>query len=91
MPDLTWREGVWQRFEGTLGNVYVFSQRSRLLTEQQISKSWRTLLCGRAFDTEVDAKAEALLDELRPESPLRHRLRAELDELRRMRLQKAHN
>jgi hypothetical protein len=29
------------------------------------------------------AKAEHLLDELRPESPLRHRLGMELDELRR--------
>jgi hypothetical protein len=28
-------------------------------------------------------KAEHLLDELRPESPLRHRLGMELDELRR--------
>lgn len=32
---------------------------------------------------EVLAKAERLLDELRPESPLWHRLRAELDELQR--------
>jgi hypothetical protein len=30
---------------------------------------------------EVVRKAEALLDELRPESPLRHRLTSELDEL----------
>jgi hypothetical protein len=73
-----------------LGNICVFCERSRLLTEQQISKSWRTLLCSRAFDTEVAAKAEALLDELRPESPLRHRLRAELEELRRMKLEKSH-
>lgn len=28
-------------------------------------------------------KAEALLDELRPESPLRHRLGEELEELRK--------
>ena len=63
--------------------------RSGLLTEQQISKSWRTLLSNRKFDSETSAKAEALLDELRPESPLRHRLRAELEELRRMKLQKA--
>jgi hypothetical protein len=29
------------------------------------------------------SKAEALIDELRPESPLRHRLESELAELRR--------
>jgi hypothetical protein len=34
------------------------------------------------YTDEVFAKAEELLDELRPESPLRHRLGAELDELR---------
>jgi hypothetical protein len=59
-----------------------------LLTEQEISKSWRALLSSRTFDSEVADKAEALLDELRPESPLRHRLHAELVELRRMKLQK---
>jgi len=62
----------------------------RLLTEQQIAKSWRILFSTSSFDSEVAAKAEALLDELRPESPLRHRLRAELDELRKMKLQKVH-
>ena len=31
---------------------------------------------------EVFLKAEALLDELRPESPLRHRLETELEEMR---------
>ncbi len=33
--------------------------------------------------TEVVEKAEALLDELRPESPLRHRLVSELHELQK--------
>jgi len=32
--------------------------------------------------SDILAKAEALLDDLRPESPLRHRLSCELDELR---------
>jgi hypothetical protein len=36
--------------------------------------------------SETFAKAEALLDELRPESPLRHRLGNELDELRELSL-----
>jgi hypothetical protein len=60
-----------------------------LLTEQQIAKSWRILFSTHTFDSEIAAKAEALLDELRPESPLRHRLRTELDELRKLKLQNA--
>lgn len=35
------------------------------------------------FSEETFARAEALLAELRPENPLRHRLSAELAELRR--------
>ena len=57
-----------------------------LLTEKEVSKSWRTLFKGAAINDEVLAKAEALLDELRPESPLRHRLGSELEELRRIAL-----
>jgi hypothetical protein len=38
---------------------------------------------------ETFAKAEQLLDELRPESPLRHRLGTELDELRERARQEA--
>ena len=34
------------------------------------------------YNDETFAKAEELLDELRPESPLRHRLSVELEELR---------
>ena len=60
-----------------------------MLTEQQISRSWRKLFsAGNDFSDETVAKAEALLDELRPESPLRHRLGAELQEVLHMRLQK---
>lgn len=40
------------------------------------------------MNEEAFARAEALLDELRPESPLRHRLGAELVELRELHLQK---
>jgi hypothetical protein len=39
-------------------------------------------------DDETFAKAEALLDELRAESPLRHRLETELVELRKLRKSK---
>jgi hypothetical protein len=53
-----------------------------LLTEQEISRTWRALFRGDASADETFAKAEQLLDELRPESPLRHRLGSELDELR---------
>jgi len=56
-----------------------------LLTEQEINRSWRKLFKGREIDDEVLDKAEALLEELRPESPLRHRLGEELTELRKLR------
>jgi len=58
-----------------------------LLTEQQIDRSWRRLFRGGDFTGETFEKAEALLDQLRPESPLRHRLGLELEELRRQKLQ----
>jgi len=59
-----------------------------LLTEQQIARSWRKLFAQGEFTEETCAKAEALLDDLRPESPLRHRLATELGELRKLKLQK---
>jgi hypothetical protein len=37
------------------------------------------------WDSDVFDKAEVLLEELRPESPLRHRLGSELTELRKLR------
>jgi len=55
-----------------------------LLTEQEVAKSWRKMIQQRIFSDETFAKFESLIDELRPESPLRHRLRNELDELRRL-------
>ena len=39
---------------------------------------------GGDLTEETFQKAEALLDNLRPESPLRHRLGMELEELRRL-------
>ena len=54
-----------------------------MLTEQEVSRSWRTLFRDSEWNEETLARAEQLLDELRPESPLRHRLDAELDELRK--------
>lgn len=58
-----------------------------MLTEQQISRSWQKLFRSSELDDQVFEKAEALLDQLRPESPLRHRLSVELEELRKRRFQ----
>lgn len=56
-----------------------------MLTEQQITRIWRTLfhlnpdeVCEDTFE-----RADELLEQLRAESPLRHRLGAELAELRK--------
>ena len=57
----------------------------RLLTEEQVTRSWRVLFRWiDEVDSDTFEKAEQLIDELRPESPLRHRLGVELDELRRL-------
>lgn len=58
-----------------------------MLTEREISRSWRSLFQGGELTEESIARGEALLDELRPESPLRHRLGLELDELRKLTMQ----
>ncbi|NQT37406.1 MAG: hypothetical protein HQ581_07960 [Planctomycetes bacterium] len=56
-----------------------------MLTEQQVSRSWGNLFKGSdSISDETVDRAAALLDELRPESPLRHRLGVELDEIRQM-------
>ena len=56
-----------------------------LLTEAEVQRSFRKLfLKGQEVEPDAFDKAEALLDELRPESPLRHRLQGELEELRRI-------
>jgi hypothetical protein len=53
-----------------------------LLTEQEITRSWRSLFRKSKLTEETLNRAEQLLDELRPESPLRHRLQTELNELK---------
>lgn len=55
-----------------------------MLTEKEVSRSWNTLFKGGGYTEETFLKADALLDELRLESPLRHRLQVELDELRKL-------
>ncbi len=54
-----------------------------MLTESTVEKMFRTMMSDPNRDEESFDKAEELLEEeLRPESPLRHRLTVELDELR---------
>jgi hypothetical protein len=55
-----------------------------VLTEKEVSGSWHALFKGGGYNDETFAKAQDLLDELRAESPLRHRLQTELDELRKL-------
>lgn len=59
---------------------------ARVLTEQEVARSWGRLFKGEKSSETFD-KAEALLEELRPESPLRHRLSSELYELRQLSVQ----
>ena len=60
-----------------------------LLTEAEVQRSFRNLFKSKDVPHETFDKAENLLDELRPESPLRHRLSIELEELRKMHTAKA--
>jgi hypothetical protein len=55
-----------------------------LLTEAEVQRSVRQILKKAAGDPEAFDKAEAVVEELRPESPLRHRLLSELAELRQL-------
>lgn len=55
-----------------------------MLTEGEISRSWIKLFGNNDYDPETFDKAELLLEELRPENPLRHRLATELRELRKL-------
>ncbi len=53
-----------------------------MLTESQVERSFRAILKQADGSEEVFEKAEEVLEDLRWESPLRHRLMTELDELR---------
>lgn len=61
-----------------------FVRTRSLLTEQEVSRTWRKLFKNGGITEDSIGKAETLLDELRPESPLRHRLGVELEELRKL-------
>ena len=57
-----------------------------MLTEQEVSRSWNRLFAaGTEVTADTFSKAETLLEELRPESPLYHRLQNELVEIRELR------
>jgi hypothetical protein len=53
-----------------------------LLTEQEVARSWSQVFKGSQIEADSFDRAEQLLEELRPESPLRLRLTHELEELR---------
>jgi hypothetical protein len=55
-----------------------------LLTEAQVQKSFTELVHRSELTEDVFERAEELLEQLRPESPLRHRLQSELHELRQL-------
>ena len=55
-----------------------------MLTESEIQTSWRKLFNRAVYGEKEFDRAEELLDQLRPESPLRLRLSNELDEMRRL-------
>jgi hypothetical protein len=55
-----------------------------LVTESEVERSFRKLLKTGPMTQDMAEKAEELLEQLRAESPLRHRLASELDELRDM-------
>jgi hypothetical protein len=53
-----------------------------LLTEQEVTRAWSQCFKSGSVEAAAFDRAEQLLDELRPESPLRLRLTHELEELR---------
>ena len=55
-----------------------------MLTESEVQRSFRKMFKDVEVTHNLVEKADELLDELRPESPLRHRLFMELEELREL-------
>ncbi len=55
-----------------------------MLTEDQIQRRFRQIFASTEINGADLEKAESLIDQLRWESPLRHRLTEELDELRKL-------
>ncbi len=57
-----------------------------MLTENEVQRSFTRLFNGSEIEDGAFDRAEELLEELRAESPLRHRLTVELDEIRKLRV-----
>ncbi|MCR9118000.1 MAG: maturin [bacterium] len=55
-----------------------------MLTESQVQRTFRKMMNSPDVPDETFEKAQTLLEELPPESPLRHRLSVELDEIRQI-------
>jgi hypothetical protein len=55
-----------------------------MLSERDVTTLWRALFKDQEITAATLSKAKALLNKLRPESPLRLRLGAELEEMRAM-------
>ena len=64
-------------------------KETALLTEHEVSRSWGLVFKGSHFAPDSFDRAEQLLEELRPESPLRLRLTHELEELRKIHVSRA--
>jgi hypothetical protein len=66
--------------------VFAISRRRiiALLTESEVQRSFRNLFKSQDVPPDTFDKAEALLEELRAESPLRHRLSVELEDIRKL-------
>lgn len=60
-----------------------------MLTEAEVQRSFRNLFKSKDVAPETFERAEALLEELRAESPLRHRLSVELEEIRKLHASRA--
>ena len=55
-----------------------------MLDEHEVMIGWRQLFFQKEITPKSLDKAKALIDQLRAESPLRHRLTGELNELRKL-------
>ena len=58
------------------------------LNERDVTTLWRNLFTEQGTTTASLAKAQALLDSMNPESPLRLRLALELQDIRKLRQKK---
>ena len=55
-----------------------------MLTESQVQQSFRKIMAMTDRSGEDLDRAEQLLEQIRPESPLRHRLGEELEQVRQL-------